>query len=756
MANMGQTVADDRTWRWERPAAWTHWELIHWQPGRVRVRWWPARSSALAVERLEAALAARSDVAAVRVVRAAASVTIVYHDRQLPMAGLRLRLDDWLALAWPDRALLLQPAPDLPAPATVGAPAETAEDEDEDEEEASLPQTLTALALAGLARWRPLLPLRVLATVALLRAVWPVAQRAWQSVTVDRRLNIDCMDLLAIGLSSSGGSLVVPSMVLTLHALGDAIRDRTARATALRTANLSDAIGRFAWVKMNDGPPQRIPSDQLQVGDLVVVYPGEQIPADGPVLSGEATIDEKSLTGEPLPVAASAGRWVHASTLVRSGQIYLRAERVGNQTRAAASLALLEQAPVYDTRMANYAERLADRAIGPALILALVVLIATRDPARAAAILTLDFVTGIRLSIPTAFLGALNHTTRHGVLVRSGRTLEQLAAIDTVVFDKTGTLTQGDIVLEQVLPAQPDITSDQLLQLAASAEQRLTHPVAEAIVRAAADRGLTLSDRGEWNYEVGLGVRAQVAASDVLVGSARFLIQQGVTGLGEWLTTLDQQASSQPSIAQPSIYVAVDGRFMGELRYTDPLRPESAALVQTLQTELGLDVRLLTGDTPARAAQVARALEIPTDRVYAEAFPDRKATIIRDLRRSGRTVAFVGDGLNDSVALAYADVSISFEQGSEIARETADVVLMNNHLLDLLEVLTIARQTQGLIEQNTALVVLPNLIALGLATTRGLSPPIATAIHNGSAIAAGLNSLRPLIQHHFFERPRDR
>jgi Cu2+-exporting ATPase len=234
------------------------------------------------------------------------------------------------------------------------------------------------------------------------------------------------------------------------------------------------------------------------------------------------------------------------------------------------------------------------------------------------------------------------------------------------------------------------------------------------------------------------------------------LIQQGVTGLGEWLTTLDQQASSQPSIAQPSIYVAVDGRFMGELRYTDPLRPESAALVQTLQTELGLDVRLLTGDTPARAAQVARALEIPTDRVYAEAFPDRKATIIRDLRRSGRTVAFVGDGLNDSVALAYADVSISFEQGSEIARETADVVLMNNHLLDLLEVLTIARQTQGLIEQNTALVVLPNLIALGLATTRGLSPPIATAIHNGSAIAAGLNSLRPLIQHHFFERPRDR
>jgi Cu2+-exporting ATPase len=183
------------------------------------------------------------------------------------------------------------------------------------------------------------------------------------------------------------------------------------------------------------------------------------------------------------------------------------------------------------------------------------------------------------------------------------------------------------------------------------------------------------------------------------------------------------------------------------IQYADPLRPESHRLIQRLQQTYGIEVHLLTGDNTHRASQVAEVLGIPTEQVYAEAFPEQKARVVRHLHRSGRTVAFVGDGLNDSVALAYADVSVSFAQGSEIARETADVVLMNNNLLDLLEAIAIARQTRVLIDQNTTLVVVPNLVALGLATTVGLNPLVATAIHNGSAIVAGINSLRPLVQH---------
>jgi len=424
---------------------------------------------------------------------------------------------------------------------------------------------------------------------------------------------------------------------------------------------------------------------------------------------------------------------------VRSGQLYLKAERVGQQTRAAASIALLQKAPVHDTRMANYAEAVADRLILPSLLLASIVLLATRDPARAAAILTLDFVTGIRVSIPTAFLSALNHTTRHGVLVRSGRTLEQLAEVDTIVFDKTGTLTQGAIAITGVRTVEGSLPSETILQLAAAAEQRLNHPVAEAIVQYAQQQDLDIPLRGEWSYEVGLGVRAQINGQEVLVGSERFLHQEDVAW-GDWV-------AAPADRLQSLIYVACDRRFQGAIQYTDPLRPESPQLIQTLQRDYGIAVHLLTGDQAQRAAQVAQDLGIPAHRVYAEAFPEQKAKIVRELHRAGRTVAFVGDGLNDSVALAYADVSVSFERGSEIARETADVVLMNNHLLDLLEVITIARQTRDLIEQNTMLVVAPNLIALGLASTMGLNPLVATAIHNGSAIAAGMNSLRPLVQH---------
>jgi Cu2+-exporting ATPase len=579
--------------------------------------------------------------------------------------------------------------------------------------------------------------LRLLAALSLLRAIFPVSQRAIYSLTVEGRFNIDCMDLLALTLSAWQGKLMTPALVLTLHELGDAIREKTARITAVQAANLKDAIGYFAWIKeAQDLPPYQVPSDQVQVGQTVVVYPGEQIPVDGKVLQGDAIIDQQSLTGESLPIAGRVGTQVYASTLVRSGQLYIQAERVGRNTRAAAGLELLRQAPVYDTRMANYAEKVADRLILPSLFLAAVVLFTTHDPARTAAILTLDFVTGIRVSIPMAFLGALNHTARHGVLIRSGRTLEGLAEVDTVIFDKTGTLTQGRVAIAEILGNSKSLDSTRILQLAASAEQRLNHPLADALVQCSEERGVPLLPRENWSYEVGLGVRAKIQGHEVRVGSERYIRQSGI----------DVDIRDQAQL-QTLIFVACDQEFLGTIRYTDPVRNESLELIQRLQKEYGITIYLLTGDNLQQATQVAEELGIPSQQVYAEAFPEQKAAIVRDLHKQGHTVAFVGDGLNDSVALAYADVSISFAKGAEVARETADVVLMENNLLDFLEVIAIARQTRALIEQNIALVVLPNLLALGLATTRGLSPLIATVVHNGSAIAAAFNSLRPVFQH---------
>ncbi|WP_017294383.1 heavy metal translocating P-type ATPase [Geminocystis herdmanii] len=606
----------------------------------------------------------------------------------------------------------------------------------------SLTLPLISTGLAIVANGFPSSLITFLARSALVTASLPVATRAMESIFIHRKLNIDCLDLMALVLSGLQGKLLTPSLVITLHELGDLIREYTARSTEQKTANLLDTIGRFAWVE-REGKIISIKSDEVIAGEIVIVYPGERIPVDGIVTSGEATVDQQQLTGESMPIVAQIGTYVYASTLLRSGKIKIQSERIGTQTRAAASIELLEKAPVHDTRMANYAAKLADKLIIPSMILAGIVFATTKDPTRTASILTLDFVTGIRVSMPTAFLGALNHTTRHGILVRSGRTMELLGEIDTIVFDKTGTLTEGNIKVVGVVTVNDNITPDRLLQLAVSAEQRITHPVAEAIVNYGKLKKIDILPRHSWDYSVGSGMTAEIDGLTVIVGSEKFLRSQGVS-----FANISQNQDKLDVLEGLSfVYVACDGELIGYLEYTDPLRPESASLLYELQNIFGMELHLLTGDNQTRAHQVAKTLSIPTNQVHADAFPEDKAKIVRNLSRGGKTVAFVGDGLNDSVALAYADVSISFADGSDIARETADVVLMNNDLTSIIEAISIAKQTQNLIEQNTMLVVAPNLIGLGFASTIGLNPLLATIIHNGTAIVAGLNSLRPLVQH---------
>ncbi|NEP77347.1 MAG: heavy metal translocating P-type ATPase [Okeania sp. SIO3B3] len=719
--------------------------LVHGIPGRVRFRVMRLSLDKNYTENLQALLESDIHVKQTRINQAASSIAINYQTRGKSETEI---LDHLISLIENvDRSAITVAKKKV----NSQTPPETEQQNEGEWSSLVIPSLATLLAFLSGPLKLPISP--QLSFSALAIAAFPVVKRAFQSLFIEHCLNIDCLDFLSLTLGAIQGKVLTPALVLTLHELGDVIREQTARSTEHQTSDLLDAIGRFAWVE-KDGEKQQIPSDRVKQGDTVIVYPGEQIPVDGEVLQGEAVIDQQQLTGESMPVVGKPGTLVYASTLVRSGQIYIRAERVGKQTRAAASIELLQKAPVHDTRMANYASQMADKLILPSLMLAGIVLATTRDPSRAASILTLDFVTGIRVSVPTAFLGALNHTTRHGILVRSGRTLEMLAEIDTIVFDKTGTLTQGNIAVVGVETVSGRMSATEVLALAASAEQRITHPVAEAIARYAQEQGVNIYPRGEWEYKVGLGIQVDINGQDVLVGSAKFLTQAGV----DLDCFYENHPCFQESCAHPDqecpisewlslIYVACNGKFQGAIQYKDPVRPESMPLIMRLQQEYGMEVHLLTGDNEVRAKMVATELKIPESQVHAEAFPDQKAAIVRDLRRTGKTVAFVGDGLNDSVALAYADVSVSFENGSDVARETADVVLMNNNLSSLLEAIAIAKQTKHLIEQNTVMVVGPNLVALGLASTVGLHPLIATVVHNGSAIAAGLNSLRPLVQH---------
>ncbi|MBD2199070.1 MULTISPECIES: heavy metal translocating P-type ATPase [Calothrix] len=709
------------------------YSVVHAIPGRVRFRIPLLAEDGDYGWRLETLLKSDSRVTDIRINRQAASIVIQYQQSENY-----------------NRAFLKQIVRSLQlATNTSPITQNTTSPEEAEAEEAGvkLPAFAVLLALLGL---RLPIPQSLIASVVAL-AAWPVAKRAYNSITKNRKLNIDCLDFMAISLTAAQGNLLTPALVMTLHEIGDMIRDRTARVSEQNASNLLDSLGRYAWVLQPDGQKQQIEATSVQQGDTVIVYPGEQIPVDGQVLRGKALIDQQKLTGESLPVLRQIGETVYASTLVREGEIYIHTEKVGNATRAGASIELVQQAPVHDTRMGNYAAAIADKAVIPSLLFAGIVLVATRNPARAASILTLDFVTGIRVSLPTTFLAALTHATRHGVLIRSGRALEKLAQVDTLVFDKTGTLTQGNIQVVAVEAVAERISTSRLLELATAAEQRLTHPVAEAVMRYAAEQNVEILPRGEWNYEIGLGVIAQIDGQEVLVGSDRLLSKFNIP-----LTCFDREHHCQPedctntlncpiSAHDSLLYIAVNREFAGVIAYTDPLRPESSAILEQLQTEYGMEIHLLTGDSQAKAEMVAEKLGIPLSNVHAEAFPETKAAIIQQLKAEGKTVGYTGDGLNDSAALAYADAAISFGDGSEIARETADVVLMNNNLTSFVDAIAIARETKTVIGQNISLAVVPNLAALGLATTVGMHPLAATVIHNGSAIAAGLNGLRPLM-----------
>jgi Cu2+-exporting ATPase len=533
------------------------------------------------------------------------------------------------------------------------------------------------------------------------------------------------------------GQVQTAAVMVGLVSLGHFIGEATAQQSKHAIESLFDGRVHSAWLVRN-GDKVKVSADEVTVGDQVVVYPGELVPVDGTVVSGKATVDQMILTGESVPVEKQEGHQVFASTVVREGKLYLEATKVGRETMAARIVRLIRDAPVHETRVQNYAEHFADRVVPWTFAAAGTTGVGFADLNRASSLLIVDYATGIRIAAPTTVLAAMTKAARHGILIKGGRFLETLAEVDAIVFDKTGTLTHGTQEIVRIIPYRQEISEERLLAIAAAAEQRLTHPVAEAIVRTAAARGIPVPERETSEYTIGQGVDAKVNGFRVHVGCHRYMETKRISlyRAKRDLEQIDAEATSP-------IFVAVDWRLAGVLTYSDPIRPEAASVVRALRERGVRDIVMLTGDRPAVAQRVAE--EIGITRYVADALPEQKAALVKELQSQGRVVAVVGDGINDSPALAQADVGIAVRGGADVARETAHVAFLEGNLGNIPMAIDIAREALGLIQENWNLIFYPNSLAMLLAMPGLIGPVGATVISNGVGIVAALNSLRPLM-----------
>jgi Cu+-exporting ATPase len=538
--------------------------------------------------------------------------------------------------------------------------------------------------------------------------------------------------------------------IIALILLGNLLEARAKARTwdALRRLiGLRPATARVA----RGGVEEEIPLSGLRVGDELVVRPGETIPADAIVLDGASHVDESMLTGEPIPVFKGAGDPVVGATLNRNGALRLRTTRVGPDTVLSRIIRLVQQAQGSKAPAQRLADRISAIFVPVVIALAIITFILWLElgppPAylhglvAAVTVLIIACPCAMGLAVPTAVMVATGRGAELGVLIKGGEALERTGDIDVVVFDKTGTLTEGRPAVRSVQLAASDLDERRVLQLAASVERLSEHPLAEAIVLEAEHRQIPLPPPLQFESHTGKGTAGTVEGHRVAVGNLAFMGEMGVDP-----APLQGAADVLGAEGQTPVYVAVDGRLVGLIAIADPIRPTSRDAVRRLE-RLGLDLVMLTGDDRRTADAVARAVGV--SRVVSEVPPSRKLDEIRRIQEAGKSVAMVGDGLNDAPALAQADVGIAMASGTDVAMEAGTITLMRSDLLGVVDGIGLSRRTMKTIRQNLFWALVYNVIgipiAAGILYPRFgllLTPTIAAAAMAASSVSVVSNSLR--------------
>ena len=578
------------------------------------------------------------------------------------------------------------------------------------------------------------MPLRILTAI---RSGIPFIRKGF-SMLFRGRVNVDVLDATAIGVSLAMRDYNTVGLLTLLLGFGEALelwtRKKSLTSLAERLALNVDTV----WVRRGE-LEIAVPIAELQADDLVVVRTGAAIPVDGTVVSGEASVNQASMTGEPLGVLRSEGASVFAGTVVEEGEIVIRPTGVGDGTRLNKIIKFIEESELRKADIQGRAERLADAVVPFSFLLAGAVWMVTRNPMRAAGVLMVDYSCALKLATPLAILAAIKEGAGCGVLVKGGRFLETLSAVDAVVFDKTGTLTESRPRVVEVVPAE-GWGRDEVLRLAACLEEHFPHPVARAVVRKAEEEALQhQEEHAEVRYIVAHGIASELHGKRVFIGSRHYIEQDEGISVAPLLSEVERLAREGHSV----LYLAQEDRLVGLIGIEDPLREESAGVIRQLRERGIKRIVMLTGDDERTAAAVAARLGITEYR--AQILPTDKAAIIEELKAEGHTVLMTGDGINDSPALSTADVGVTLRDGADLAREVADVVLTNCNLRELSTAMELGDRTLRRIRTNFGLTMSLNSLFLAGSLFGVLQPGGSAVLHNLTTLGVCLNAMRPML-----------
>ncbi|MDO6496761.1 heavy metal translocating P-type ATPase [Photobacterium sanguinicancri] len=550
----------------------------------------------------------------------------------------------------------------------------------------------------------------------------------------DKRVSVEVLDAIAVGLSAWRGDYKTAMLTQSLISLGEYMEQRTSRSSDQLLADLMSPKESLVWRISAEGK-SKCNSSSLVEGDLIELMPGDAIPIDGRVESGAALVNQSTLTGESVPVRREEGAAVYSGTSIHDGSIKVRVEKVGSEATTAKIAKLIYDSLSEKSEIQQVTQDMADRRVKITLGIGAAVFALTQDVNRLASVFLVDYSCALKLSTPVTFKSIMYRAAQNGILLKGGSAIEKLVKVDTCVFDKTGTLTYGDMEVTDVVPLCSSNSARDLLAIAASVEEHSSHPLSQAIVNAAKHNELPHIDHGEVEYVIAHGLRSTLNQHCLIMGSRHFLESHEQVEFAEY----DEEISHLEQQGRHLIFISHQKKLIGMIGLRDHLREDVTQTLHELRESGINELVMISGDRAFKAQMLGDDLKL--DRVFAEATPESKSDIVEALKQSGRTVMFVGDGVNDAPALTKADVGIAMCKGTELARQAADVVLLKDTLHGVAQARQLAQVAMSLVNSNIKLAEYVNSGIMFAAALGMLKPAASALLHNGTTLAILARSL---------------